>query len=612
MNFKKTLLSALFVGSIAATAGAQCLEPVNSLVVSTGYNPISSSVVSPIAPDPMWKLIQSPTPPSPYNVTLGGPAWVIPQNGAWDAAGSTSQYINAFNTNASVLNNWVLSSTPYIFERDFCICGTSGTYSVNFDLNVHCDNWAEVQLWDGGGSFIQNIGSQSYTYSTANFRNPVDNFVSTANLAPGTYKLRIYMRNKLVAMGVALDGTIVSNGLLSDAGCTQSGTISGVKYNDCDQSGTISQGDQLVQGIDINLINSGGTTIATATTDQNGVYFFNTVAPGTYTVSEVLTSGWTAVSPAGGSHTGVVVVAAGVNQLDFLNYNPDECGGGTGGGCEGFIDFSENIESCGGQFTALLSGISSGYNVVFTQWTFGDQTSSNETNPYHYYSTPGTYQVTLKIITFNGEECCTYDVSKTIVIEEACEKDCSFEADIISSFNEDDCSFDFVAYISYAGVPVTNWFWDFGDGTTGNGSTISGHQFPGPGSYEVCVTLFGVNLDGTDCCFATFCTEVEVDCDPCERRERSERNAVDEGTNSLQMYPNPSEGDFTLNIQLNEEAPVSIEIIDMKGAVLYSKDLGTVSKGQHNFRIAAELATGMYIANVTAGDQQMRERLVIK
>ena len=47
----------------------------------------------------------------------------------------------------------------------------------------------------------------------------------------------------------------------------------------------------------INLENSGGTVIASTTTDARGNYSFTNVAAGTYTVAEVPQSGWTQFAP---------------------------------------------------------------------------------------------------------------------------------------------------------------------------------------------------------------------------------------------------------------------------------------------------------------------------
>src|SRR5262249_18202648 len=58
------------------------------------------------------------------------------------------------------------------------------------------------------------------------------------------------------------------------------------------------------------------------TTDARGNYAFN-VAPGTYTVAEVLQPGWTQTQPAGGTYTVPVAAGQSVLGLDFGNHqNP--------------------------------------------------------------------------------------------------------------------------------------------------------------------------------------------------------------------------------------------------------------------------------------------------
>ncbi len=615
MKLKKWLLSTFFAGALAAGVGAQCPNPVNSLVISTGFDPIANSVIIPptngSTPDPMWRLVQSPTPPPPWNVNIGGPAWVIERVNGWDAAWSTSQYINAFNTNASVLNNW-FSGDPYIFEREFCLCSPDGpgvAMNVVFDLHLHADNWAEVELTDDVGNPIATLLSENFLYTTDAFQDPTDDANVTQSLIPGTYRLRIYLRNQLQSMGVSLDGTISSTGVLSDEDCGQDGSIIGIKFNDCDQSGSITPLDRVVQGVTINLLDNSGTVVGTSITDQNGLYFFNDVPIGTYRLQEVLTSGGTAVAPAGGVYNSVNVMAATVTLLDFLNYNPDECGS-TGISCDGSVLFTTEIKDCGGQFLADLSNLPAGANVISTSWTFGDQGASTELNPFHYYDVPGTYNVCLQVVTFDGEECCTYRFCQAVDISKACNDGCDFEVDILSVKDEINCTFDFTASVVYAGTPITLWYWDFGDGTTATGSTVQGHQFPQQGTYDVCVTVFGLN--GDLCCSQTFCSQQKVNCNAYEPPPGERRHVAHEESNTISFFPNPSEGDFQLQLKLIEAAPVDLKIVDLKGAVLYQKDLGEVAKGTINFPVDANLPAGVYIATVTLGDAQMNRRLVIQ
>ena len=65
--------------------------------------------------------------------------------------------------------------------------------------------------------------------------------------------------------------------------------ISGHKFNDLTNAG--------LSGWTINLMDANGAVIKTATTDPSGFYQFCDLAPGSYTVCEVMKSGWKAVGP---------------------------------------------------------------------------------------------------------------------------------------------------------------------------------------------------------------------------------------------------------------------------------------------------------------------------
>ena len=549
----RTLLSTLSLALFALTSTAQIGSNCESqavLRVGTGWDPVSNSVITtPLQPDPMWSLIQAPPPPSMWPITLGGPAFVIPTASGWALPGSNCTYINAFATNTAVQDNWDTTIVPYIFEREFCICdpeGQGNSFPVTFDLKLNADNWAEVILVHPGG-LQQLLLAQPFVYTTNNFTNPPHTALVTHNLTPGTYRLHLYLRNKLVTMGVALDGTLTSPGLLADSACVDGGIITGYKYKDVDQNGVVSGSDTPVPGWVIQLFDSGGNLISSQTTDFNGYYFFSGLAPGTYTVTEVPQAGWVMVNPASGSQT-VVVSNLGVTQADFLNDMTV-----VGQGCDFDLNFDVQVERCGATFTPSITGIPAGYQVVSTVWTFGDGYSSNELMPTHFYNAAGAYTACLEVTIFDGKECCTKTLCRDFGIDEPCEDDCNIEADIDIQFDERNCSYDFSAVINYTGVPIVNWFWDFGDGTTGNGSTIT-HQFPAPGSYNVCLTLFGRSRDGEDCCFRTICQKVNVDCDPCKGEALKMRG--DEGAASdVQLFPNPSTGNFNLMVDLSRRCP---------------------------------------------------------
>jgi beta propeller repeat protein len=116
----------------------------------------------------------------------------------------------------------------------------------------------------------------------------------------------------------------------------------------------------------------------------------------------------------------------------------------------------------------------SSQNVTSWSWNFGDGTTSNEQNPTKYYIYSGVYDVTLKVS--DGYENDSVTKNGYIVVGNGSE----FTADVTSGNAPLTVSFD-----SYGGkgLDLTDYLWDFGDGTTQwhNGT----HTYTEPGIYNV-------------------------------------------------------------------------------------------------------------------------------
>ncbi|MEI6765952.1 MAG: PKD domain-containing protein [Bacteroidota bacterium] len=110
-------------------------------------------------------------------------------------------------------------------------------------------------------------------------------------------------------------------------------------------------------------------------------------------------------------------------------------------------------------------------------WTFGDGGSSTQQNPSHTYSSPGFYDVQLIVSNSNGCKD-TMLVANYVQI-----------SDITPSFTQtttEICEGNFIAFLSTSVVntSVTNYHWDFGDGTTGSGYVVT-HFYFNPGVFTV-------------------------------------------------------------------------------------------------------------------------------
>lgn len=97
----------------------------------------------------------------------------------------------------------------------------------------------------------------------------------------------------------------------------QLGSICGTKFNDLDCSGQWNAGEPGLAGWTINLTGPVNTSVVTG---AGGVYCFNNLPAGQYTVSEVLQAGWTQTAPPPPGTWSVILLAGGnVLGIDFGN-----------------------------------------------------------------------------------------------------------------------------------------------------------------------------------------------------------------------------------------------------------------------------------------------------
>jgi hypothetical protein len=81
---------------------------------------------------------------------------------------------------------------------------------------------------------------------------------------------------------------------------------------------------------------------------------------------------------------------------------------------------------------------------------------------------------------------------------------------------------------------------------------------------------------------------------------------------ALSVYPNPSNGSFTLPVSVDDTRKVNIEIVDMIGRTVYS-ETSKITTGLHLKNITLTNASGVYIVKTTIdGTIAKTQRLVIK
>lgn len=118
-------------------------------------------------------------------------------------------------------------------------------------------------------------------------------------------------------------------------------------------------------------------------------------------------------------------------------------------------------------------------------WTFGDGNTSSQYNPVHTYSTAGMYTVCLEV-TMGGN---TDTTCKTIIVPNNNHCYVSFTDSAVSTPAN---TVQFTGTSSH-GIDTTQWYWDFGDGTTLSGQQNPVHTYADTGQYHVCVQIVQAN-----------------------------------------------------------------------------------------------------------------------
>ena len=120
-----------------------------------------------------------------------------------------------------------------------------------------------------------------------------------------------------------LAGKVATGGRLNALNTLRalSNSIAGVAFDDANGNGVRDAGEMVLSGrtIYLDIDNDGMLDVGepTRSTDASGAYRFGGLAPGSYTVRQVLPSGWTGTAPAGGAYAVQVVDGREVGGFDF-------------------------------------------------------------------------------------------------------------------------------------------------------------------------------------------------------------------------------------------------------------------------------------------------------
>ncbi len=137
--------------------------------------------------------------------------------------------------------------------------------------------------------------------------------------------------------------------------------------------------------------------------------------------------------------------------------------------------------------------------------------------------------------------------------------------------------------------------WDFGDGQTST-STSPIHTFPAPGKYVVCLTAH--NLCGD-----------RVHCDTIATGNVSLNDPLQE---NLKIFPNPASQRFYLQVEGIQLNNTQLQLLDVKGRVLYTQAAGVLKDGDRVEIAPGDLAKGMYMLRISSDSHQVVRKVMIE
>lgn len=78
----------------------------------------------------------------------------------------------------------------------------------------------------------------------------------------------------------------------------------------------------------------------------------------------------------------------------------------------------------------------------------------------------------------------------------------------------------------------------------------------------------------------------------------------------VDIYPNPSNGEFSVSVNgmLNED--LTIEVVDLNGKVV-AREVRKNAQGDVNVAMKLNVEPGVYVVNISTGSRKTSERLVI-
>lgn len=168
----------------------------------------------------------------------------------------------------------------------------------------------------------------------------------------------------------------------------------------------------------------------------------------------------------------------------------------------------------------------------------------------------------------------------------------------VASFTIDTTGCPVITFVDNSTGTITNRVWEFGDGGVGSQPTEF-HDYTSSGNGTYVIDLIVTNLCGSD----TITDSIVITCITINRE--------DPFTGDVAIYPNPTQGKFTVQITPDRSELIGVSVVDVTGKAIYSSDLGYItSMVQHEVDLG-HAAKGVYFVKIKTESQELVTKLVI-
>lgn len=234
------------------------------------------------------------------------------------------------------------------------------------------------------------------------------------------------------------------------------------------------------------------------------------------------------------------------------------------------VSAGPDVMICTGSSTTLTAT-----GALTYVWSNGIQTSNNTVSP--------TINTVYYVTGFDANGCSASATVSVTIIPMA---NAQFTSSVTGA----------TATFTNQSTNAVSYSWNFGDSSPGSTSANPSHTYTTNGTYTVTLTVTG------PCGSDTYTMTVVITQVGLQDNDLS---------NTLSLFPNPNDGNFTLSFEFTSQKDVTIEVMDMAGRILFTdNESNIISYNKQVGLVNAE--SGIYIVRIVTTEGVVTQKITVQ